>query len=208
MKQFFTLILATIISVAGYAQSETLEQALTRIANLEATVNTQSQQLAKISSNLEAVLAQNLALKKNLKLKPTIAKAKVQDILEYRVLEVVGDRSTGTLHTTITVENIGDNDIIKQYQSKNEFIDEFGNGYNNPDRYLMKINGVSDNLKYARINHHVNVPHTINLTIQKFNTDAQYLKYVSLEVQNDENLGTQHAVFENLPIKWVDEIED
>lgn len=208
MKQILTIILATLISVAGYAQSETLEQALARIANLEATVNSQSQQLSKISSDLDAVLAQNLALKKNLKLKPTIAKAKVQDVLEYRVLEVVGDRRTGTLHAVISVENIGDNDIIKCYQAKNEFIDDLGNGYNNPDRYLMKINGVSDNLKYARINHHINVPHTINLTIQKFNPDAQYLKYISLEVQNDDNLGTQHAVFQNLPIKWEDGLDD
>ncbi|MCM1490468.1 MAG: hypothetical protein NC095_06550 [Muribaculum sp.] len=209
MKQFLAFILATLISVAGFAQSETLEQALSRITNLEATVNTQSQQLAKISSDLDAVLAQNLALKKNLKLTPTIAKAKIFDNIEYRVLEVTGDKSTNTIHVTMTVENVGDEDIRKTYYCRgNEIIDEFGTGYNGKERHKMTINGVSDNLSNETINHHVNVPLTIELEIKKYNSDAQYIKYMSLGLQNTNNMGTQYAVFENLPIKWVDEIDD
>lgn len=207
MKQILTIILATLISVAGYAQSETLEQALARIANLEATVNSQSQQLSKISSDLDAVLAQNLALKKNLKLKPTIAKSMVYNALEYRVLDVIGDRSTGSVHVTMTVENISNEDFKRTYDSDNEFIDEYGNGYNNRERYLLKIEGVTDNLLYKSINHHVNVPLTINLTIKRYNPDANYIKYMAISLSNT-GPGSTPAVFENLPIKWVDEIED
>lgn len=211
MKQFFTLILATIISVAGYAQSETLEQALARISNLEATVNSQSQQLAKISSDLDAVLAQNLALKKNLKLKPTIAKSVIADAIDFRILEVTGDKSTGRVHVLMSVENIGD-DEVRLFFKDNEILDELGNGYDTAGRWYMKVNGVSDNIHKESLNLHKNAPYKIDLYIKNFNQDAGYIKYLGLKMNDmaaplgaNKNRDTS---FQNLPIKWVEEIEE
>lgn len=208
MKQLSAILLLIAISLSGYAQSDSLSQAISRITNLESKVQAQSDQLAKLNSDLQEVQSQNLALKKNLNLKPTIAKSKIRDKVEYRIIEVLGDKSTGDVHVVMTADNVGDSDEVVIYKRDNEIIDELGNGYNDKERYIMKIKGVADNLYFQHINHHVNTPYTINLDIKKYNRDAQYIKYLSLELGKESGLGTDHAVFENLPIKWVDELPD
>ena len=205
MKQIFTLILATLISVTGFAQSETLEQALARIANLEATVNNQSQQLAKISSDLDAVLAQNLALKKNLKLTPTIAKCKTDNSTEFRIIDVKGATDSKEIFIEMTAENVGNNDV-KNYFDDIEIIDELGNTYSMRNNCTLCINQ-DEKINNNTLIFHPNVPLTLNLKIKGYSGDAQYLKFVKI-FAGGVGPHRANAVFENLPIKWVDEIED
>lgn len=208
MKQILTIILATIIAVAGYAQSETLEQALTRITNLEATVNSQSQQLAKISSDLDAVLAQNLALKKNLKLTPTIAKAKLGEDkdVEYRIVEVKGDPSTNEIDIVMTAENLGNVDE-KFSISEFEVIDELGNVYNDYNRCSLNVDGINDNLLFkTSLTYHPNAPLTMMFKITGYNPESKYIKYLRL---TEGILSSKtHAVFQNLPINWEDGLDE
>lgn len=202
------VILATFIAMmcfTGYAQSDSVNLAFSRIESLESTVNSQAKQLNKLSSDLNEVLKQNLALKQNLHLKPTIAKAIAADILEYRVLEVTGDKSTNEVHVVLSVNNIGDMDKKVVYlQKDNEIIDEQGHGYIEDNRYNLKMNGITDNLIYKRITHHPNTPLTIDLNIKRYNPECQYIKYLELVIQRDEDLKSYDIVFQNLPIKWED----
>lgn len=158
--------------------------------------------IAKLSSDVAEVLKQNLALKKNLNLDSTIAVSKPGNGMEYRIHEVTGNKTTGEVRIIMTSNNIGDKDLKFSYMDK-EIIDELGNGYNGFDRSVLKLNGVSDNLYSFPLKNHVDTPYTIEMTIKKFNQEAQYIKYLSLQIMGD--IRSQYAVFENLPIKWVEE---
>lgn len=192
MKQIFTLTIILISSILGHAQSDSINQAFSRISALESQIN-------KLTSDVEAVTKQNLALKKSLKLKPTIAKAKLGEDIEFRVLEVKGDVNTTDVHLIITIENIGNEDT-RYYFKERTIIDELGNGYDNEKRSSIAIKGISENLFGRSVELHPNAPYTTDLCIKNYNPDAQYIKTLKLSGGYNKDI-----FFENLPIKWEEE---
>lgn len=199
---FLTLALIFFAGLSAMAQTDSLSEAYSRIKLLEQQIQQQNTQISKLSADVNEVLKQNLALKKNLNLQPTIAKSKVGDFMEYRVLEVLGNPQNGEVHVVISADNIGNMDKQLHYRG-NQIIDETGKGYDDSDRYSMSVEGVRDNLTRSYLDHHPNAPYTINLYIKGYDRNAQYIKYLSMEVLD----GSKHlyAIFENLPIKWTEE---
>lgn len=186
-------ILLSLIAIPLMAQNDTIAEAIKRIEKIE-------QQLSSLNATVQEVTAQNLALKKNLNLKPTIAKAKLKDV-EFRVIEVTGDPLTKEVHLVITANNGTDTDIEMQCKGL-EIIDELGHGYNDDTRKTVKIEGVTDSFIFTIINYRINTPLTIDVYIKNYNPEAQYIKHMALKAFGSSLAGDE-ATFQNLPIKWV-----
>lgn len=201
MKLVLLTLLTFLFFPSVYAQTDSLSEAYSRIKILEETIQQQNARITKLSSDVNEVLNQNLALKKNLNLLPTISSAKLGDSMEYRVIEVNGNSDTREVNVVITANNLTNQDVRTHF-SGNEIVDELGNGYNhNNQNYKMKINGVEDDLIRRSVDNHANAPYSINLSINNYAPGANYIKYLSLDILT----GTKHnfVIFENLPIKWA-----
>lgn len=199
MKKVLLLSLICLFSISGMAQNDSIAEAYSRIQQLEEKIQQQNQTISKLSADVNEVLNQNLALKKNLNLKPTIAKAKIPGTVEFRIHDISGDPETGEIHAVITAHNIGESDK-KLYYSKAEIIDELGHTYNNEERSRIELAGETSNLMKESVTHHVNAPYTLDFYISKYNPEAQYIKYLYFQVLDGTKL--QDLVFENLPINW------
>lgn len=202
MRKFTLLLLVLFITTIAKAQTDNLSEVLSRLQQLEETVKQQSLQIDKLTSDVNEVTKQNLALKQNLNLLPTIATAKAGDVMEYRVLEVTGDPDSKEVHLVISANVIGDSDKRISYFDA-EIMDELGNGYDKRANRSMEVNGSRDDLFHNYLDHHPNAPYTIDLRIHNYAPNAQYVKYLSLDVV--DNTKHHNAVFQNLPIKWIAE---
>lgn len=200
---FLTLALIFFAGISVMAQTDSISEAYSRIKLLEQQLQQQNSQISKLSADVNEVLKQNLALKKNLNLQPTRAKAKAGDSMEYRIIEVKGDPITKDVHVIMTADNIGTMDKDLMYWLT-EIIDETGNAYNNDGRCEIKIDGIADNVKRKYVvKHHPNAPYTIDTLIKGYNPNAQYIKYLNFDIT--DNSKHIFATFENLPIKWTEE---
>ena len=74
------------LAMSAMAQTDSLKEAYFRIKILEQTIQEQNNNINKLSADVNEVIKQNLALKKNLNLSPTIAKSKLDNGLEFRIL--------------------------------------------------------------------------------------------------------------------------
>lgn len=182
---------------------DSLKDAYSRIQVLEQTVQQQNANISKLTSDVNEVLKQNLALKQNLHLTPTKAKSNACGV-EYRVIEVTGDKNSQDVHVIMSASLIGEGNAQIMYRGP-EIIDELGNGYNGRFMSQMKIEGISDDLRGHIIDFHHQTPYTIDLTINKYNPSSQYIKYISLEMFDSSSKNKENVVFENLLIKWVTE---
>lgn len=204
MKKIIFLIFALIsfINIKAQTQSDSIKETYNKIHDLENRIALQDTRINKLIQQVDEVTKQNLALKKNLNLLPTIATAKAGDILEYKVIEVTGDTATNTVRMVLTAENkSGENKSI--FYSSFQVIDDQGHGISNSilkDRFRMKIEGETNNLYRNLLNHPSNAPYTIDVYLDEIDPDVQYIKYFALDVAD----GTKKFLveFENLPIKW------
>ncbi|WP_286145115.1 hypothetical protein [Bacteroides caecimuris] len=202
MKKLLLTLMSVALAMSAMAQTDSLKEAYFRIKILEQTIQEQNNNINKLSADVNEVIKQNLALKKNLNLSPTIAKSKLDNGLEFRILEVTGDRESNNVNIVISANNLSNADI-QSFIWTSETIDELGSGYNDKDRCVMSIDGVSDNLYKFPLPLHPNAPYTINYRIKRYNPESQYIKHLSFDVL----IGSKHnpIVFENLPIKWQTE---
>lgn len=204
MNRIFSILIAIVIAVpVMFSQDDDLQTSVatlqSQVEGLSAKISSHEATISSLQSQLAEVLSQNLSLKKNLRLQPTIAKAKARDIMEYRVLEVTGDPSTHEVHLVISAENISG--VTKEiFYNGTAIVDELGNGYNNYDRYYYSIKGVCEKFGVYTIKHFANAPYTLDLYIQGFNPEANYIKLLSLDAQC---FGHNPIAFENLKINWV-----
>lgn len=209
MKRLIFVLCASLSGFVVNAQSmqDSIQEAYNRILNLENSITLQDSQIAKLLQQVDEVTRQNLALKKNLNLSPTVATAKAKDIktgeieiMEFRIVEVTGDSTT--VHMTMIADNISnENKDLKFFT--NQVIDDKGHGYENSldkERFRMKIEGQSEDLFKNLVTYPVNAPYTIDIYLYDVESDIQYIKYMTFDVAE----GARHFsfTFENLPIKW------
>ena len=200
----YSLIFAIVMVCTPFAKAQvTIED---RLAKLEAQIAQQNTTISNLQSEVQSVTKQNLALKNNLNLKPTISKCKIGENIEYRVLEVIGNKETGDIHVTMTVNNSGVNPV-ELYLFTPEIVDELGAGYSDKDRSKMVIKGVSDDIYFSNIKQHPNAPYNIDMVIKKYNQEAQYIKHFSGKLKIEGIYDYQYITFENLPIRWVESID-
>lgn len=202
MKKLTTLLLfALCIGYVANAQTQadSIKEAYSKLQILENRIILQDAQIAKLLQQVDEVTKQNLALKKNLNLTPTIATAKAGDIMEYRIIEVIGNPETKEVHLVIVADNISGEDKSISYFNI-EIIDDAGHGHMEDNLFSLKVEGERDKLFKSYLDHHVNAPYTIDLYLYNCNPDIQYIKYLSLDIVD----GFKHlpVVFQNLPIKW------
>lgn len=202
MKRYIFIILALVIVFNANAQQnqkDSLSEAYSRISTLEETINLQNNRISKLTSDVNEVLKQNLALKKNLNLQPTINKAKSGDI-EYRIHEVNGDLKKNEVSVIFIVENTGSKSEDIDYMGA-DIIDETGARYSGFQTSEAFIKGTVDDILStgsSRVNYPVSAPLEITLKIYGYNKESQYIKRLEIKQRFGEN-----TVFENLPIKWV-----
>lgn len=207
-KQLLLLLsLIAVISVNAQSSSDSIKEAYSKINLLENRLAVQDTRIAKLMQQVDEVTKQNLSLKKNLKLTPTISRAKAGEIMEYRIIEVTGDSTTNTVHMTMIADNIGHGDKEMEFASF-QLIDEHGHGYENSlknERFVLRIEGEENNKNVLRtlINYHPNAPYTIDAYIYDINTEVKYIKYLSFKVADSTIVNSYKISFENLPIKWV-----
>ena len=201
MKKLTFILLALISSlvVNAQTQSDSIKEAYNKISDLENRITLQDTRINKLLQQVDEVTKQNLALKKNLNLTPTVATAKAGDIMEYKVIEVKGNPQNKEVHLVIVSDNISGEDKKISYFNI-EIIDDLGHGHTYDDMFSMKVEGEREKLFKSYLFHHVNAPYTIDLYLYDVNPDIQYIKYLALDVVD----GAKHypVVFENLPIKW------
>lgn len=181
-KVFLSILFCGLSVTLAIAQSETTIE--DRLAKLEAQLAQQNTTIANLQSEVQSVVKQNLALKKNLNLKPTIAKSNPAEGLEYRVLEVTGNKETNELTLVLTVSYDG-LDSPKIYYAGLDIVDDLGNGLQ--ERYLPRkpgnvkvtIDGVTEDAIGDLITHYPMSPYKMTMRIKKYNPDAQYIKYSS-----------------------------
>lgn len=116
-----TLLLIALASVAladAQTPSDSIKEAYNKISNLENRITLQDSKINKLLQQVDEVTRQNLALKKNLNLSPTVATAKAGDIMEYRIVEVTGDPETNTVHMVMIADNISGQDKSLMYWNK------------------------------------------------------------------------------------------
>lgn len=203
MKKLVLAIIMAFVGLGAWAQSDSLKNAVSRIEALEKLAAQQAAQINQLTSKVEEVTAQNLALKKKLNLTPVVPKAKI-DNMDYRVLEVKGDPITKNVHVVISAENTGDvdYDAFFNHGPNFEIIDDLGSGYNNNELHHASIEGITKELISKTINFHPKTPLIINLDIKPFKTDASYIKFLQMDYHIEGNW--KKVIFENLPIKWVE----
>ncbi len=199
---FFLFALISSLMVNAQTQSDSIKEAYNKIHDLESRVTLQDNRISKLLQQVDEVTKQNLALKKNLNLTPTVATAKAGDIMEYRIIEATGDPETNTVHMVMIADNISGIDKSIRYPYY-QVVDDQGHGYENSltnQRFIMKVEGESNQLVGHDLQHHPNAPYTIDIYLNDCTPDTQYVKYFSMEITD----GPKHhtAVFENLPIKW------
>lgn len=191
-----------VFAANAQTQADSIKEAYSKLHNLENRITLQDAQIAKLLQQVDAVTKQNLALKKNLNLSPTIATAKAGDIMEYRIIEVTGDTATNTVHMVMIADNISGEEKLLRYNQP-QIIDEKGHGYENSlmnERCFFKIEGETGQLLGSSIQHQPNAPYTIDVYIKDCNPDVQYIKYLGFDISD---VSKHHLlVFENLPIKW------
>ncbi|MDE6008384.1 MAG: hypothetical protein K2G90_04175 [Muribaculaceae bacterium] len=204
MKKISFLLCALVTSLMVNAQtpSDSIKEAFNKISDLENRITLQDTRIAQLLQQVDEVTRQNLALKKNLNLSPTIATAKAGDIMEYRIIEVTGDPETNTVHMVMIADDISGEDKYIKY-AYYQVVDDQGHGYENSltnERFVMKVDGESNQLAGHGLQHHPNAPYTIDIYLNDCNPDVQYIKYFSMEITDSSKHHT--AIFENLPIKW------
>lgn len=204
MKKLTFLIIALVSVFIANAQtpSDSIKEAYTKINNLENRITLQDTRISKLIQQVDEVTKQNLALKKNLNLSPTVALSKAGDIMEYRIIEITGDTATNEVHIVMIADDISGEDKNIRY-AYFQVVDDQGHGYDNSltkERFIMGVEGEYNQLLGHSLQHHPNVPYTIDVYLKDTNPDIQYIKYFSFEITD----GPKHhtAVFENLPIKW------
>lgn len=200
LKQFRWIIaLIAMLPASGFAQTEA-DKVNERLEKIESKLLQQESTINSLRQEIEAVTKQNLALKQNLNLTPTIAKAKMGENMEFRVLEVTGDPDSKDVKVVISGLNNGVADKDTHFIEVST-VDELGNGYDDDGRVVISIPGVEENLIKHSAKFHSNSPYTMNMTIKKYNPEAQYIKHLDITLLD----GIKHVpvTFENLPIKWV-----
>lgn len=205
MKKLLFALLAVMMGLSVYAQNDSLREAYSRIEILEQTITDQNSKIEQISKKVNEVHSINESLKKSLSIRQNPkSKIKLHDGVEYRIVgDVVGNIDTKEVQFTIEAENIG-NDDKKLYYWSTEVIDNKGDTYNTNDRVIMKVNGELGNLISSSLNHHPNIPYTINVKIKGFNPEAQYIRYFRIDAVD----GSRHnndTAFLDIPIKWMSE---
>ena len=215
MKTYLSIVILYLLSfltpcafASAQTRQDSIQVAYDKISNLENRLNLQDAQIAKLLQQVDEVTRQNLALKKNLNLSPTIATAKAKDIktgeieiMEFRIVEVTGDSTT--VHMTMIADNISNESKDLKFFT-NQVIDDKGHGYENSltkERFRMKIEGQSEDLFKNLVTYPVNAPYTIDIYLYEVDPDTQYIKYMTFDVAE----GARHYSFsfENLPIKWI-----
>lgn len=201
MKKLTLIIFTLIMGEVAHAQtqSDSIKETYTKIHNLENRISLQDSRITKLIQQVDEVTKQNLALKKNLNLTPTIATAKAGDIMEYRIIEVTGDTATNEVHLVITSDNIGKEEKEIRYYSF-KAIDEIGHGYNNHGKSRLKVKDVSNDLVMNRLTHYPNAPYTLDLYFYSYDPESMYIKLLELIVIDGRE--SYSVIFENLPIKW------
>lgn len=195
---FLTLVCLFLTGLSAMAQSDSLAQAYSRIKSLEDKLEHQNSQINKLSTDVNEVLKQNLALKKNLNLQPTIATAKSGGI-EYSVVELTGDPTSNVVTGIMMVENNGLKEETITYV-KPVIVDENGVKYNNFDSFKANFDGDQSSLLNNLISYPTKVPMKIIITINGVSPETKYIKYFELVQRVGDN-----AVFQNLPIKWAEQ---
>lgn len=205
MKKLFVLWIALAVTIIANAQShsDSIKDAYSKIQLLESRWLLQDARIAQLSEKVDEVVSQNLALKKNLNLSPTIATDNVGGC-DYKILKVEGDTATNVVHILMVVENISDADRRMLYNGF-EIIDELGNSYPNSvleEKVKMFIGGGKENLIKHMYIHRLEVPLKIDVYIKTDGTDMQYVKYFQLSMFEPDDKTHISVVFKNLPIKW------
>ncbi|MBD5280374.1 MAG: SlyX family protein [Bacteroides sp.] len=195
------IALIAMLPATGFAQTEA-DKVNERLEKIESKLLQQESTINSLRQEIEAVTKQNLALKQNLNLKPTIAKSVEDGVMDFRVIEVNGNPETGDVDIILTANNLGIED--KSWGiSKLQTIDELGTGYDSPEQFAISVGDDEAKNIYSsgEYNYHPNAPYKIKIKIKKFNPEAQYIKYLNMRMRH--SLSNIEGVFENLPIKWV-----
>lgn len=203
MKRFIIMLSVVLTAGMAVAQSETVESLAEKVTALENKINNQATLLNQLQASVDEVTKQNLALKNAVKLTPTKAKAKLGQNIEFRIIELTGDKSTGTLNIVMTAEDLSGMNSKVFFTSNPEAIDELGNKYvNGSFGHIITgtIRGSSQSNIFPRIIElKSDSPYILDIKIKNYNKNAQYLKYFEISGEKES------IIFKNLPIKWVEE---
>ncbi len=148
MKKLTLILFALCIGFSANAQTQadSIKEAYSKLHNLENRLTLQDARISELLKQVDEVTKQNLALKKNLNLSPTIATAKAGEIMEYKIVEITGDTATNTVHMVMISDNISGGEKMLHYK-ESEIIDDQGHGYDNTlskTRSVYKIEGAID----------------------------------------------------------------
>lgn len=204
MKKLFTLLVASTCVVIANAQSAS-GSVNSKIEEIEGRLALQEEKIAKLASQVEDVTKQNLALKQNLNLLPTVASCKAGDV-EYRIVEIAGDPTAKTAHITMIADNKSDSDREIIYKKEFQIVDDKGHAIENSSskqRFALLIEGRSKELLGWTVAHHPDAPYTIDAYIYDCDPSIQYIKYLDFNVYDSSVTRKNYTVaFKNLPIKW------
>lgn len=186
------LVVVVMLLVAGSIKAKAAD-VNARVDSLAKVVMNLQNDLNTCKSQLNEVVAQNLALKNALHLKPTIAESTTKDGLNFRLLNASGNRQTGVVELEIEVVNTTKQDV-GLYGKSFQIVDELGHEYT--DNEISSEVGNSKTPIYMSANLLPDAP----VKMKVFITPPQECQYVKAFLGRrpwDDNYR-----FTNIPIKW------
>lgn len=191
-------------SLHSTAQSETLTEE--RLEAIECKLEQQAAVMIDLQTQMNAILKQNLALKQALALQPTISEYKTDEFV-YKLHEVTGDSSSGTVTVFMTVTNTTPEDIDRYQWETVKFMDENGVQNKSFNDYEVSL-GVNNNA-FGLNSLYSDAPTQLTLTLTNVDKNAQYLKIlegkvhkVTKFVNNRYTDFNRSFILRNIPIKW------
>lgn len=165
----------------------------TQLSTLQSSVLSLQSTIATLEAKVNEVTAQNLALKHAISLQPTIAEAKTEDGLDFRLIEAKGETTTGNVTLVISVANTTEKDMNLQC-SNVIAVDINGQQYKEPDQFEKAhigethINSIATLISDA--------PLEMLLSFRP-KSDIPYIKVLDVEAYNNHSFR-----FTNIPINW------
>lgn len=194
-----------VVSLASSVSSLQKKQVASeqRISELVASLQSAANEIAALRAEVQEVTRQNLALKKNLKLQPTIAEVSA-DGIDYRIVSVTGNREEGKVYMELLMENQGEKDQHTSYWGL-EIYDETGRSYTGDDQNAVVKGEEKDWEPHPHCFAHTNgsielpakTPVNVHIWLENVEPEMQYVKHLKI-ARN----GSEPITFKNLPVKW------
>lgn len=194
MKTIIATMLSLLI-VTTSANADVNDEIKNEISDLKNKISLQNDRINSLDSKINEVSKQNLALKENLRLKPTIAEAKSEASVLYKLIEAKGNVTDSLINLVIIVENLSETDEQLGYLKIPTFTDENGIIHES-NQCMFTLGGIK--MHQGSWTAIPNVPLRMEIGFDKINPNIQYVKLLRCSV----GIGVNSFRMFNIPIKW------